>query len=81
VHRGTRGARRSPSRGGAAGIRGSGAAGATATAGTAAATAQLAAKHLSGEILEDIYASADYRKAMAIVFLKRALTTAFSRAA
>jgi carbon-monoxide dehydrogenase medium subunit len=33
------------------------------------------------DVLEDVYASADYRRAMAIVFVKRALTTAFNRAA
>ncbi len=35
----------------------------------------------SGDVLEDVYASADYRRAMAVVFVKRALTTAFNRAA
>jgi carbon-monoxide dehydrogenase medium subunit len=36
---------------------------------------------LSDEILADVYASAEYRKAMAVVFVKRALTTARDRAA
>jgi aerobic carbon-monoxide dehydrogenase medium subunit len=35
----------------------------------------------SGDVLEDVYASADYRRAMAVVFVKRALTAAFNRAA
>ena len=43
--------------------------------------AQQVLKHLDGDILEDIYASAEYRKAMAVVFVKRALTAAFDRAA
>jgi carbon-monoxide dehydrogenase medium subunit len=43
--------------------------------------AQHVLKHLDGDILEDIYASAEYRKAMAVVFVKRALTAAFDRAA
>ena len=36
---------------------------------------------LTGEILGDVYASAEYRKAMAVVFVKRALTSALDRAA
>jgi carbon-monoxide dehydrogenase medium subunit len=36
---------------------------------------------LSTDVLEDLYASADYRKAMTAVFVKRALTAAFSRTA
>lgn len=46
-----------------------------------AKAAQQVLKHLDGDILEDIYASAEYRKAMAVVFVKRALTAAFDRAA
>ena len=49
-----------------------------------AKAAQSAGKDLSSrssDVLEDVYASADYRRAMAVVFVKRALTTAFNRAA
>ena len=35
----------------------------------------------SGDVLEDVFASAEYRRAMAAVFVKRALTAAFDRAA
>lgn len=38
-------------------------------------------EQLDGYILADVFASADYRKAMAPVFVKRALTAAFQRAA
>jgi carbon-monoxide dehydrogenase medium subunit len=38
-------------------------------------------EHLDGYILEDVFASAEYRKAMARVFVKRALTSAFEGAA
>jgi carbon-monoxide dehydrogenase medium subunit len=38
-------------------------------------------QHLGTDVLEDVFASADYRKAMAVVYAKRALTTAFERAA
>ena len=56
-------------------------AGANASTDTAAKAAQLASQHLGGDVLEDIYASAEYRRAMAIVYVRRALTTAFERAA
>jgi carbon-monoxide dehydrogenase medium subunit len=36
---------------------------------------------LKNDVLDDVYASAEYRKAMAIVFVKRALAVAFGRAA
>jgi carbon-monoxide dehydrogenase medium subunit len=55
-------------------------AGAKASAETAAKAADLVGKHLGGDVLEDVYASADYRRAMAIVFVKRALARAFARA-
>jgi carbon-monoxide dehydrogenase medium subunit len=54
--------------------------GAKASAETAAKAAQVVSQHLGGDVLEDVYASADYRRAMAVVYVKRALTTAFSRA-
>jgi carbon-monoxide dehydrogenase medium subunit len=38
------------------------------------------ADDLKGDVLEDIFASAEYRRAMAAVYVKRALTAAFSRA-
>jgi carbon-monoxide dehydrogenase medium subunit len=56
-------------------------AGAKASPETAAKAAQAVSQHLGGDVLEDVYASADYRRAMAVVYLKRALTTAFNRAA
>jgi aerobic carbon-monoxide dehydrogenase medium subunit len=50
-----------------------------------AETIDRAAQHvldeLGDEILADIYASAEYRKAMAVVFVKRALTAAVDRSA
>ena len=42
--------------------------------------ANLAGRNLTGDILGDIFASADYRKAVAPVFVRRALTAAFERA-
>ena len=45
------------------------------------AAAQGVLDDLGGDILEDIYASAEYRRAMAVVYVKRALTAAFDRAA
>jgi len=47
---------------------------------TIAKAARLVAKDLGDDILGDIYASADYRKAVAPVWVKRALTAAASRA-
>jgi len=38
-------------------------------------------EQLDGYVLADVFASADYRKAMAPVFVRRALTAAFERAA
>jgi CO/xanthine dehydrogenase FAD-binding subunit len=32
-------------------------------------------------VLEDVFASADYRRAMAVVYVRRALAKAFGRAA
>jgi carbon-monoxide dehydrogenase medium subunit len=46
------------------------------TARAAAATA----KQLGGDILGDVFASADYRKAIAPVYVKRALAAAFQQA-
>lgn len=46
----------------------------------ARAAAQVSAS-LGADVLEDIYASAEYRKAMAVVYIKRALAAAFDRAA
>jgi carbon-monoxide dehydrogenase medium subunit len=44
-----------------------------------------AARHvrdvMKADVLEDIYASAEYRKAMTVVFVKRAITAAVARAA
>jgi aerobic carbon-monoxide dehydrogenase medium subunit len=48
---------------------------------TISGAGQHASGELSDEILADVYASAEYRKAMAAVFVKRALTAAFDRAA
>jgi carbon-monoxide dehydrogenase medium subunit len=46
-----------------------------------AKAAALVSKSLGADVLEDIFASAEYRKAMAAIFVKRALTAAFARAA
>jgi carbon-monoxide dehydrogenase medium subunit len=43
--------------------------------------AALVAKSLGDDVLEDLFASADYRKAMAVVFVKRAVAAAAARAA
>jgi carbon-monoxide dehydrogenase medium subunit len=56
-------------------------AGKAPTAETIEQASRQVAEHLDGYILEDVFASADYRKAMAPVFVKRALTAAFKRAA
>ncbi len=45
-----------------------------------AKAAAAASKQLGGDILGDIFASAEYRKAMAPVYVKRALAAAFERA-
>jgi carbon-monoxide dehydrogenase medium subunit len=55
-------------------------AGARLSAETIGKASERVLAHLDGYILEDIYASAEYRKAMAVVFVKRALTAAFERA-
>jgi carbon-monoxide dehydrogenase medium subunit len=46
-----------------------------------ARAADRASDGLSQDVLEDIYASAEYRKSMAIVYVRRALTLAVARAA
>jgi aerobic carbon-monoxide dehydrogenase medium subunit len=48
---------------------------------TIAKAAELVSKDLGADVLGDIFASAEYRRAMAAVFVKRALTTAFARVA
>jgi carbon-monoxide dehydrogenase medium subunit len=48
---------------------------------TIAKAAALVSKDLGADVLGDIFASAEYRRAMAAVFVKRALTIAFTRAA
>lgn len=55
-------------------------AGQAPSAETIARAAQRVLDHLDGYILEDLFASAEYRKAMAPVFVKRALAAAFARA-
>ncbi|MEW5987867.1 MAG: xanthine dehydrogenase family protein subunit M [Chloroflexota bacterium] len=50
-----------------------------ATAATCMAAAAAVDNDLGGEILGDIHASADYRRAMAPVYVKRALLTALER--
>ncbi len=45
-----------------------------------AKAATAVARHLKGDILGDIFASAEYRKAMAPIYVKRALTAAVQRA-
>jgi carbon-monoxide dehydrogenase medium subunit len=54
--------------------------GARQSADTIAKAAGLVSKDLGADVLGDIFASAEYRKAMAPVFVKRALTIAFTRA-
>ena len=51
------------------------------SADTIGRAAQHVSNELSDEVLADVYASAEYRKAMAVVFVKRALTSAVERAA
>ena len=48
---------------------------------TIARAAAAVAGDLGSDVLEDIFASAEYRRAMAAVYVKRALTAAFDRAA
>ena len=47
---------------------------------TIAAAAELAASDLGGDVTGDLFASAEYRAAMAPVYIKRALATAVARA-
>jgi carbon-monoxide dehydrogenase medium subunit len=47
---------------------------------TIAAAALRVSECLGGDVLEDLFASSEYRKAMAPVYVKRALTAAFDRA-
>ena len=47
---------------------------------TIAAAAELAASDLGGDAIGDLFASAEYRAAMAPVYIKRALATAVARA-
>jgi carbon-monoxide dehydrogenase medium subunit len=54
--------------------------GAKPSAEAAAKAAAAASRQLGDDILGDVYASAEYRKAMAPVYVKRALTAAFERA-
>jgi len=44
-----------------------------------AKAAEAVSDDLGGDLLEDIFASAEYRRAMAAVFVKRALASAFER--
>jgi carbon-monoxide dehydrogenase medium subunit len=55
-------------------------AGAKPSAEAAAKAADAASRQLGDDILGDVFASAEYRKAMAPVYVKRALTAAFERA-
>lgn len=48
--------------------------------GTIAAASEAVSADLGGEIMEDLFAGADYRKAMAAVYVRRALTAAAGRA-
>ena len=45
-----------------------------------AKAAAATSKHLGNDIIGDIFASAEYRKAVAPVYVKRALAAAFERA-
>ena len=47
---------------------------------TIAKAAGLVSKDLGTDVLEDLFASAEYRRAMAAVYVKRALTAALERA-
>ncbi|MEM7802743.1 MAG: xanthine dehydrogenase family protein subunit M, partial [Chloroflexota bacterium] len=44
------------------------------------AAAEAVAADLGDDVMADIHASADYRRAMAVVYVKRAIETAVSRA-
>jgi carbon-monoxide dehydrogenase medium subunit len=55
--------------------------GATPSASTIVRAAETWAEGLGADVLEDVFASADYRRAMAAVYVKRALAAAFERAA
>ena len=54
--------------------------GAQPSADTIAKAAGLVSKDLGADVLGDLFASVEYRRAMAAVFVRRALTTAFTRA-
>ena len=54
--------------------------GASADAGTIAAAAKAVASDLTGEAMGDVFASGEYRRAMAAVYVARALTAATERA-
>jgi carbon-monoxide dehydrogenase medium subunit len=55
-------------------------AGVAISAEASARAAEQVSKSLGADVLEDVFASAGYRKAMAAVYVKRALTSAFERA-
>jgi carbon-monoxide dehydrogenase medium subunit len=55
--------------------------GAAISAEATARAAELVSRSLGSDVLEDVFASAGYRKAMAAVYVKRALTAAFARTA
>jgi carbon-monoxide dehydrogenase medium subunit len=55
--------------------------GARVSAGAIGEAAPRVLTEVGADVLEDIYASAEYRKAMAVVFVTRALAAAFDRAA
>jgi aerobic carbon-monoxide dehydrogenase medium subunit len=54
--------------------------GARLSADTIAKAAELVSNDLGADVIGDIFASAEYRRAMAAVYVKRALTTALARA-
>ncbi len=54
--------------------------GASADAGTIAAAAKAVASDLTGEAIGDVFATGEYRRAMAAVYVARALTAATERA-
>jgi carbon-monoxide dehydrogenase medium subunit len=55
--------------------------GAPAQSESIARAADRASDGFTDDVLEDIYASAEYRKSMAIVYVRRALTLALARVA
>ena len=54
--------------------------GASADAGTISAAAKAVASDLTGEAIGDVFASGEYRQAMAAVYVAKALTAATERA-